>query len=79
MNQTSLVLVNDSSDNYECEDCDSDYQADTISVTSHQNVENLYGSEIKDVLAVSNQPNLPFFESVSVVNSNDVHFGNKTI
>ncbi|CAG9839410.1 unnamed protein product [Diabrotica balteata] len=32
-----------------------------------------------NAIVVNDQPHLPHFGSVSVVNSNDVHFGNKTV
>lgn len=79
MNETSIALPQDTLDQYDSEECDSDYQVDTISTASCQDEENQHSYETKDVLAVSNQPKPPCFKSVSVVNSNDVHFGNKTV
>lgn len=61
------------------EDSDSDGQVDTISTASCQDEENQHTYATKDVLAVSSEQTPPYFQSVSVVNSNDVHFGNKTV
>lgn len=64
-----------------------EYQVDTISITSISQ----HSQEADDVddddeyvyndntIAVNDTPHLPHFGSVSVVNSNDVHFGNKTV
>lgn len=79
MNETSIALPHNSINDYESEDCESDYQVDTISTASCQDEENHYSNETKDALAVTNQSQVPHFKSVSVVNSNDVHFGNKTV
>lgn len=61
---------------YESED-DSDNQDEGVINTPTNR--NQISEDNKDSLAVCNQFKLPYFKSVSVVNSNDVHFGNKTV
>lgn len=70
MNETSVTLSRDCDYN---SDDDSDYIEETI---------NAGYSEDEDTpreIVLQTKPKLPYFNSVSVVNSNDVHFGNKTV
>ncbi|CAH1169610.1 unnamed protein product [Phaedon cochleariae] len=62
-------------------DLDDYYQVDTISTASCQEEgeEEEYEECDGAIIAVAGQPTLPHFGTVSVVNSNDVHFGNKTV
>lgn len=72
MNETSVTLSQDSLREYDSDD-DSDYIEDTINVGYNEDEDHPHE------IAVQNHPQLPYFKSVSVVNSNDVHFGNKTV
>lgn len=77
MNETIITLPKESSQ-YDSEDCDSDdLEETTNNVYKHNQISS--PDHINDSLVNSNKPKLPYFESVSVVNSNDVHFGHKTI
>lgn len=69
-------MPEDSSYQYESED-DSDIQDEDVINTS-TNLGQI-SEDNKSSLAVCNQAQIPYFKSVSVVNSNDVHFGNKTV
>lgn len=69
-------MPEDSSYQYESDD-DSDNQDDDV-ISTPTNLGQI-SEDNNSSLAVCNQAKLPFFKSVSVVNSNDVHFGNKTV
>lgn len=70
-------MPEDSSYQYESEEYDSDNQDEDVinrSISRGQ-----ISEDNKDSLVICNQEKVPCFKSVSVVNSNDVHFGNKTV
>lgn len=80
MNDPKITLTNNGlgshEEDYECDSvCDNYDDEDTI----NEEVINLPNGDVNSSVAVCDPTKLPFFKSVSVVNSNDVHFGNKTI
>ncbi|XP_074042795.1 peptidoglycan-recognition protein LC isoform X2 [Leptinotarsa decemlineata] len=75
MTQSSLSRPSYSGSDNEVTNDVEDYQVDTYSTSSCQELED---DDIEGTIAIPQQ-DLPHFGSVSVVNSNDVHFGNKTV
>ncbi|KAG5870410.1 hypothetical protein JTB14_038159 [Gonioctena quinquepunctata] len=82
MTQSSLPRPPYSSSDDEYKSDVEDYQVDTCSTSSCKEIEAVDENdddELQGTIVVPGQIDIPNFGSVSVVNSNDVHFGNKTV
>lgn len=76
MKEATLSVPSSSASHYSHDDVQ-EYQVDNVSTSSCRDTDS--DDEIDNAVVVSSQPGLPAIESVSVVNSNDVHIGNKTV
>lgn len=77
MKEATLTVPSTSASHYSYDGDVQEYQVDSVSISPCEDTDS--DSETDNTLVVSGQPALPTIESVSVVNSNDVHIGNKTV
>lgn len=77
MKETTLSMPS-SPTSHSSHSCDvQEYQVDNVSTSSCRDSDS--DDESEDAIVVASEANIPTIESVSVVNSTDVHIGNKTV